>query len=67
MKSSTMDSSGEQLLSYGDEVIEIGWNLLRCIMSAFGTKRTFVCAAVMSAFGGILLQNSVALCTWAEF
>ena len=47
-----MDSSGEQLLSYGDEVIEIGWNLLRCIMSAFGTKRTFVCAAVMSAFGG---------------
>jgi len=25
---------------------------MRRRMSAFGTKRTFVCAAVMSAFGG---------------
>ena len=52
MKSSTMDSSGGQLLSYGDEVIEIGWNLLRCIMSAFGTKRTSQYIQPMSAFGG---------------
>ena len=34
---------------------------------AAGTKRTSQSTQPMSAFGGILLQNSVALCTWAEF
>jgi hypothetical protein len=32
-------------------------------MSAFGTKRTFVCAAVMSAFGGKADIASCPLCS----
>ena len=36
-------------------------------MSALGQKQTSEQVGVMSALPPILLQNSVALCTWAEF
>src|SRR5262245_13398703 len=35
-----------------------------CVMSAFDTKRTCQSCCSMSAFGGILLQNSAVLCGW---